>query len=618
MRLEMRGIVKAFLGVQALNGVSLTVDAGQILALVGENGAGKSTLIKILSGAQRPDAGEIRIDGEPAEIHTPADAERFGIATVYQELNLFPYLSVAENLLFGRYPRRRGGIIDWRGGRREAERFLQSMGVDLAPDRPVAELSIAERQMLEIAKALHRRVRILILDEPTAVLGGHDVEQLLGMVRSLREHGVATIFISHRLDEIFGLADRYTVLKDGEPAGSGDLRDTDEDALVSMMVGRELQSLGAPETAPGAEALRVEGLTREGVLRDIHFSVRRGEVVGVAGLRGAGRTEMARAIFGADPVDAGRILRDGEAVEIGSPADAIGHGIGLVPEDRKGQGLLMNLSTARRRLQAQARHPRRRRRLARGDPVGRQPAEGRARQVARPRRRLGRNRPPNRLAMQPRPLADLPDRQPVNPVHPPDLSPLLHPDHTPSSSPIRRSSEGPDPAGRTRPRARWVTFEPAHVGHYSAGAHRPRLRSPQSLRSLGRVRREVAGRMPSDPTFAAMLAAPVGVILLPKGRPSGQATRAPGREAPHAGACRGTRFRSAGLTGRNRRAAAALRPGPGRGDRPRSTRHGAARTPRFPAAGARLDSPQRPLGSEAGTIQACGLTLGAVERRSLL
>jgi ribose transport system ATP-binding protein/rhamnose transport system ATP-binding protein len=220
------------------------------------------------------------------------------------------------------------------------------MGVDLAPDRPVAELSIAERQMLEIAKALHRRVRILILDEPTAVLGGHDVEQLLDMVRSLRRHGVATIFISHRLDEIFGLADRYTVLKDGELAGSGELRDTDQDALVSLMVGRELQSLGTAESSPGAEALRVEGLARDGVLRDIGFSLRRGEVVGVAGLRGAGRTEMARAIFGADPVDAGRILRDGEAVEIRSPADAIVHGIGLVPEDRKGQGLLMNLSTA--------------------------------------------------------------------------------------------------------------------------------------------------------------------------------------------------------------------------------------------------------------------------------
>jgi ribose transport system ATP-binding protein/rhamnose transport system ATP-binding protein len=346
-RLEMRAISKRFVGVQALSNVSLSVDAGQILALVGENGAGKSTLIKILSGAQPPDAGEIRIDGVPVAIHTPGDAERHGIATVYQELNLFPYLSVAENLLFGRYPKRAGGVIDWRRGRREAEQFLRAMGVELPVDRLVSELSIAERQMLEIAKALHRQVRILILDEPTAVLGGHDVEQLLEMVRSLREHGVATIFISHRLDEIFGLADRYTVLKDGELVGSGDLADTDEDALVSMMVGRELEQLdSAVTTRAGAEALRVEGLSRAGVLSDIGLRLRSGEVVGVAGLRGAGRTEMARAIFGADPVDRGRIFMDGREVSIGSPAAAIGHGIGLVPEDRKAQGLLMNLSTA--------------------------------------------------------------------------------------------------------------------------------------------------------------------------------------------------------------------------------------------------------------------------------
>jgi ribose transport system ATP-binding protein/rhamnose transport system ATP-binding protein len=347
VRLEMRGISKRFVGVQALSGVSLSADAGQILALVGENGAGKSTLIKILSGAQPPDTGEIRIDGEAAQIHSPAAAERYGIATVYQELNLFPYLSVAENLLFGRYPRRRGGLIDWRAGRRETERFLQAMGVDLPADRLVAELSIAERQMLEIAKALHRQVRILVLDEPTAVLGGRDVEQLLEMVRSLKGHGVATIFISHRLDEIFGLADRYTVLKDGELAGSGELRDTDEDALVSMMVGRELESLRPQESrVQGEEALRVEGISRAGVLDDVSFSLRKGEVLGVAGLRGAGRTELARAIFGADRIDAGRVYVGGREAAIGSPSAAIAHGIGLVPEDRKAQGLLMNLSTA--------------------------------------------------------------------------------------------------------------------------------------------------------------------------------------------------------------------------------------------------------------------------------
>jgi ribose transport system ATP-binding protein/rhamnose transport system ATP-binding protein len=344
--LEMRSISKSFPGVHALADVDLSVDQGQILALVGENGAGKSTLIKILSGAQPPDAGEILIDGTPTEIQTPGNSERVGIATVYQELNLFPYLSVAENLLFGHYPKRRG-LIEWRAARREAERFLDAMGVELPADRLVAELSIAEQQMLEIAKALHRRVRILVLDEPTAVLGGADVEQLLTMVRSLRDHGVATIFISHRLDEIFGLADRYTVLKDGRLVGSGDLRDTDASGLVSMMVGRELvYTAGGARRRHEGDALRVDGLARQGVLSDVSLRVGKGEIVGVAGLRGAGRTEMARAIFGADPVDEGRVFVGGEEIAIGSPASAIEHGIGFVPEDRKAQGLLLNLSTA--------------------------------------------------------------------------------------------------------------------------------------------------------------------------------------------------------------------------------------------------------------------------------
>jgi ABC-type sugar transport system ATPase subunit len=345
--LEMRSISKRFPGVQALSDVRLSVDQGQILALVGENGAGKSTLIKILSGAQPPDTGEILIDGTPTEIKTPADSERHGIATVYQELNLFPYLTVAENLVFGHYPKRRG-VIDWRGGRREAERFLHSMGVDLPVDRRVADLSIAEQQMLEIAKALHRKVRILILDEPTAVLGGADVEQLLAMVRTLKDHGVATIFISHRLEEIFGLADRYVVLKDGQFVGTGDIDDVDADRLVSMMVGRELAHSHADSSRKefGDEALRVENISRDGVLSDISLRLRKGEVLGVAGLRGAGRTEMARAIFGADPVDEGRVFVDGREVGVGAPATAIANGIGFVPEDRKAQGLFLNLSTA--------------------------------------------------------------------------------------------------------------------------------------------------------------------------------------------------------------------------------------------------------------------------------
>jgi ABC-type sugar transport system ATPase subunit len=344
--LEMRGISKHFLGVQALQDVALTVDRGEVLALVGENGAGKSTLIKILSGAQRPDAGEVLIDGEPVHLHTPVDSERYGIATVYQELNLFPALSVAENLLFGRYPKR-GSAIDWRETRAESRRFLAELGVHLDVDRKVGELSVAERQMLEIAKSLHREVRVLILDEPTAVLGGSDVDALLAMVKSLRDRGVAVIFVSHRLDEVFDLADHYLVLKDGQRTGAGPIADIDHDGLVSMMVGRELAHMPEATAQPRDEVvLKVEGLRRDGVLDEINFELHGGEVIGVAGLRGAGRTELARAIFGADPISAGRVTVNGREVNATSPGAAVNGGIGLVPEDRKSQGLFLGLSSA--------------------------------------------------------------------------------------------------------------------------------------------------------------------------------------------------------------------------------------------------------------------------------
>jgi ABC-type sugar transport system ATPase subunit len=370
--LEMRGISKRFPGVHALDDVSLNVDAGEVLALVGENGAGKSTLIKILSGALQPDVGDILIDGERVRIGSPADAERHGIVTVYQEFNLFPALSVAENLLFGHYPKN-GPAIDWRECRREAARFLAEMHVHLDPDRPVSGLSIAEKQMLEIAKALRRSVRIMILDEPTAVLGGRDVDELMRVVRSLRELGVGVIFISHRLDEIFGLAERYVVLKDGRRVDAGNVADVDHDHIVSKMVGRDFSALAVQTrpVAPGEEVLRVENLSRAGELRDVSLSLHAGEVVGIAGLRGAGRTELARAIFGADPIDSGRVFVKGRKVKIKSPGDAIRNGIGLVPEDRSTQGLLKNLSTAQNiplaKLRAGVRRlisPRRERRLA--------------------------------------------------------------------------------------------------------------------------------------------------------------------------------------------------------------------------------------------------------------
>ncbi|MEZ5218850.1 MAG: sugar ABC transporter ATP-binding protein [Ilumatobacteraceae bacterium] len=342
--LELRSISKSYPGVRALDRVDLDLHAGEVLALVGENGAGKSTLIKILSGAAQPDSGEILIDGEPVRLQTPADADRLGIATVYQEFNLFPALTVAENVMFGRLPRRHG-LLDWSQTRDRAQAILDRLGTDIDASRRVADLSVAEQQMVEIAKALVREVRVLILDEPTAVLGGHDVEQLTAMVDRLRESGVGVIFVSHRLDEVFDLADRYAVLKDGQPAGRGDVTDIDHDGLVAKMVGREISHERQASSARGDELLRVEGLTRHGAFHDVSFTLHAGEVLGVAGLRGAGRTEVARAIFGADRIDAGTIHLSGEAVDVSSPSVAIRRGIGLVPEERKTQGLLVNLPT---------------------------------------------------------------------------------------------------------------------------------------------------------------------------------------------------------------------------------------------------------------------------------
>ncbi|MED4604775.1 MULTISPECIES: sugar ABC transporter ATP-binding protein [Paenibacillus] len=343
--LEMRNISKSYSGVKVLHNVNLKMNSGEILALVGENGAGKSTLIKILSGAIKADTGEIFMSGRQVEFHTPLDAEKNEIVTVYQELNLFPHLSVTENLFFTSYHQTKG-FINWRALQEEAQRFLSEFGVHLPVEKPVSALSIAEKQMLEIAKALYRNARVMILDEPTAVLGGEDVDRLLHIVRMLKERGVCVIFISHRLNEIFGLADRYLVLKDGQQIDAGSMEETNPDDLVGKMVGRHISSAPAGRSGheKSRELLRVEGLSRRGVFKDIHFSLYEGEVLGIAGLRGAGRTELARAIFGADPIDAGKIFVRGREIKIASPRIAVDNGIGLVPEDRGSQGLFKNLS----------------------------------------------------------------------------------------------------------------------------------------------------------------------------------------------------------------------------------------------------------------------------------
>ena len=355
--LETRAIGKRYSGATVLQGVNLTLRSGEVLALVGENGAGKSTLIKILSGAiEAEPGGEVLIDGRRVSLHRPEDAERNEIVTVYQEFSLFPDLSITENLFFGEL-RKMGWPISWSRLHREAEALLRELDVRLPVRQRVSSLSVADRQMIEIAKALHRRARIMILDEPTAVLGGKDVDRLIAMVLQLKARGVAVIFVSHRLNEIFGLADSYLVLRDGQQIATGPISGTSADDLVRKMVGREITH--APHALSGhertAEVLRVEGLSRAGVLNNISFSLHRGEVFGIAGLRGSGRSELVRAIFGADPIDGGRIFIDRRQTTITGPHIAVANGLGLVPEDRGSQGLFKNLTALQNMFMASSR-----------------------------------------------------------------------------------------------------------------------------------------------------------------------------------------------------------------------------------------------------------------------
>lgn len=341
--LEMHDISKEFGGIAALRGAAFSARAGEVHALMGENGAGKSTLMKILAGAYDHEGGEIRIGGAPASIHSPQDAIRKGVSVIYQEFSLARHLTVAENILIESLGA--AFLVNRRAMETRAATLLQDMGfAEIDPRGIVGDLPVAFQQVVEICKALSRDCSILVLDEPTAVLTTHEAEKLFALVRRLRDRGVCVIYISHRLDEIFALCDRVTVLKDGATVGTWETATLTHDSLTRLMIGRELQDFFPPRAAEiGAVTLEVRGMAVPPLVRDISFSVRRGEVLGIGGLVGAGRTEVLRAIFGADRRSAGEILLHGQPVTIPHPGAAVRAGIGLLPEDRKQQGVLLEM-----------------------------------------------------------------------------------------------------------------------------------------------------------------------------------------------------------------------------------------------------------------------------------
>jgi rhamnose transport system ATP-binding protein len=339
------GISKSFAGVHALRDVSFDLRPGEVHGLVGENGAGKSTLIKILAGVHQPDAGQLLVNGTVRSFGTPADAQAEGIAVIYQEPTLFPDLSVAENVMMRRQPVDALHRIRWPALYAEVQQILDGLGVAIEARRRVRGMSIADQQMIEVAKALSMQARVLIMDEPTAALTPREVRALFTIIERLRASGAAVIFVSHRLEEIFAIADRVTVLRDGQYVATLPCQETSPDQLVQLMVGRPLSVLFEREhTEAGAICLQVQGLRRAGIFEGIDLEVRHGEIVGLAGLVGARRTEVARAIFGIDRADGGRVLLDGRQIHIHSPRDALRLGLAYVPEDRAAHGLLLPMT----------------------------------------------------------------------------------------------------------------------------------------------------------------------------------------------------------------------------------------------------------------------------------
>lgn len=349
--LSASGLRKEYPGVLAVDNAQLELVPGEIVGLLGKNGAGKSTVIKMLAGSVIPDEGEIRIDGEPVSINSPRDASALKLGFVHQELTDAPDLTVAENVALGQgFPKRAGLFVDWRRLRREAAEVLARLNADIDPRATVRELSVADQRLVMIAHALHQEVRVLVLDEPTGALTEPEIDRLMQVVRTLSEHGVAILYVTHRLEEVFALTDRIVVMRDGQVTGVAETKGLDRPGLVEMIVGPgHAREEGKRRRAPGATlrdevALRAEGITLDGVVEDVSFDLRGGEILGIAGLVGAGRTELMRLIYGADPRNAGSVAIDGAEVKVKSPEDALEQGLVMIPEDRRNQGALLDFT----------------------------------------------------------------------------------------------------------------------------------------------------------------------------------------------------------------------------------------------------------------------------------
>ena len=343
--LEMRGISKFFPGIKALEGVDFSMRSGEVHALVGENGAGKSTLVKILTGVHRQSAGAVRFAGKERDFRSPVDAREAGIAAIHQEASMFPDLTVAENVFSGHLLRGRSRLLDWKRMRKEAESLLERVELKARPDALVRELSVAERHLVGIARALSEDASLVIMDEPTSALSLRETEDLFRIIRQLRDQGKAILFISHKFDELFEIADRYTVLRDGRNAGAGAMKEATVDSLVKMMAGRELSHMyPVRNSSPGETILSIEGFSRAGYYRDVSFSLRSGEILGMFGLVGAGRSDVVRSLLGLEGRDSGVVKLGGRAVSIKGPRDALDLGIAHVPEDRQDQGLILEMS----------------------------------------------------------------------------------------------------------------------------------------------------------------------------------------------------------------------------------------------------------------------------------